>query len=291
MQNLAKPYPADFSFLANVRVAAVYGLLIGMLLFLLKPFGLGREANFLYHCLAYGSITFLCLFFIRSSFPLFASRWSKEQNWSIGKELVLAVLVLLLIGLANAIYTIFAFEGGTEIWSQLLMRIMVSTVALGLLPIALVKLYVQNKLLSRHVQQAALVDTQLTPQSVAEINTVRVVAANEKAVFEHTADEVLVFVAEGNYVEVLFLQEQQLTKQLIRQRLTEVEKQLSSPSFFRCHRSYIVNLQQVQQVGGNARGYELRLGPEVPVVPVSRSKLAAFEVQLQQLRQSPEVSG
>jgi DNA-binding LytR/AlgR family response regulator len=51
------------------------------------------------------------------------------------------------------------------------------------------------------------------------------------------------------------------------------------PFLFRCHRAYIVNLDRVTNIGGNAQGYRLSLSNNPEVVPVSRAK----GVQLQQL--------
>ena len=51
-----------------------------------------------------------------------------------------------------------------------------------------------------------------------------------------------------------------------------MEKQLSDlPQFFRCHRTYLVNLDRVGHVSGNAQGYKLHLEGIDNLVPVSRS--------------------
>ena len=57
--------------------------------------------------------------------------------------------------------------------------------------------------------------------------------------------------------------------------LTELEKKLKSYGFFRCHRSYIVNLQKVREIiTWTKNSYSLRLNVgKDSVVPLSRAKL------------------
>ncbi|MBQ0140414.1 MAG: LytTR family transcriptional regulator DNA-binding domain-containing protein [Kurthia sp.] len=57
--------------------------------------------------------------------------------------------------------------------------------------------------------------------------------------------------------------------------LTELEKRLKSYGFFRCHRSYIVNLQKVREIitwTKNSYSLRLNIGKD-SVVPLSRAKL------------------
>lgn len=79
--------------------------------------------------------------------------------------------------------------------------------------------------------------------------------------------------SEGNYVEVFYESKNQLQKELIRNSLKAIEEQLSKkPSFYRCHKQYIINLNHIQKVNGNARNLELIIEHLDAPVPVSRSK-------------------
>nr|WP_262909650.1 LytTR family DNA-binding domain-containing protein [Niabella pedocola] len=46
---------------------------------------------------------------------------------------------------------------------------------------------------------------------------------------------------------------------------------------FRCHRSFIINLDKVLQVQGNAAGYQVLLHPDLAPVVVARSSVPAFK--------------
>ncbi|WP_145046228.1 LytTR family transcriptional regulator DNA-binding domain-containing protein [Paenibacillus xylanexedens] len=64
--------------------------------------------------------------------------------------------------------------------------------------------------------------------------------------------------------------------------LTELEQRLLNFGFFRCHRSYIVNLQKVREIiTWTKNSYSLRLDTgKDAVVPLSRSKLQELKVHL-----------
>jgi ABC-2 type transport system ATP-binding protein len=64
--------------------------------------------------------------------------------------------------------------------------------------------------------------------------------------------------------------------------LTELEQKLLSFGFFRCHRSYIVNLQKVREIiTWTKNSYSLRLHTgKDDVVPLSRSKLQELKALL-----------
>ncbi|MGR6543167.1 LytTR family transcriptional regulator DNA-binding domain-containing protein [Paenibacillus tundrae] len=64
--------------------------------------------------------------------------------------------------------------------------------------------------------------------------------------------------------------------------LTELEQRLLNFGFFRCHRSYIVNLQKVREIiTWTKNSYSLRLNTgEDAVVPLSRSKLQELKAHL-----------
>jgi DNA-binding LytR/AlgR family response regulator len=65
--------------------------------------------------------------------------------------------------------------------------------------------------------------------------------------------------------------------ELKRISLKQFELQIADfPSFFRCHRAYLVNLAQIKNVSGNSQGYFLSFQDATEKVPVSRAQLASF---------------
>lgn len=65
----------------------------------------------------------------------------------------------------------------------------------------------------------------------------------------------------------------------IESTLTEVEKKLEVYGFYRCHRSYIVNLQKVREIiTWSKNTYSLRINDEAQsTIPLSRTKIQAIQ--------------
>jgi DNA-binding LytR/AlgR family response regulator len=59
---------------------------------------------------------------------------------------------------------------------------------------------------------------------------------------------------------------------MFRSTLKKMEGQLQAyPFFYRCHRAYIVNMNKVVHISGNAQGFKLHLAGLDDTIPVSRS--------------------
>ncbi|MDP4262474.1 MAG: LytTR family DNA-binding domain-containing protein [Bacteroidota bacterium] len=98
-------------------------------------------------------------------------------------------------------------------------------------------------------------------------------------------DELYFITAANNYVKVHFIKNDKISYSIIRMTMKRVEEALQSwPDFFRCHRAYIVNLDKVQHVEGNAQGYRVRLAGVEEPIPVSRNLNSEFSDKLLALR-------
>ena len=53
------------------------------------------------------------------------------------------------------------------------------------------------------------------------------------------------------------------------------------PQFFRCHKSYLVNLHQVKHISGNAQGHKLHLFYGDELIPVSRKNNSIIKEKLE----------
>ena len=83
-------------------------------------------------------------------------------------------------------------------------------------------------------------------------------------------EDLLYIESADNYSSILFKKEGKREKELLRSSLSRLETQIENPRVVRCHRSYIVNLDHVISVTGNAQGYKLHLGDSGDTIPVAR---------------------
>jgi len=77
--------------------------------------------------------------------------------------------------------------------------------------------------------------------------------------------------SQDNYVELYYLEKEQLKKFLIRSPISNLSKSINNLVIVRCHRSYIVNLLQVTAVKGGNHEITLNIDSFDSIIPVSKS--------------------
>ncbi len=209
-----------------------------------------------------------------AAFPLFPG-WFSEDRWTIGREVILAAGISVLIGLLNGLL-FYTHEMIAGPMLPTLLKICYNTLIIGLPPIVLFIIWDQNKLLRRRLRDAEAYSRQLRERSSPPpTQEAPVVLTDEKGrpVLQLHPRELLYLQAAGNYTEVYFLDEAQREQRtLIRNRLKAVSELFPAEQLIPCHRSYRVSRQRIRQITGNARNYELILEGASQPVPVARSK-------------------
>lgn len=98
-------------------------------------------------------------------------------------------------------------------------------------------------------------------------------------------DDLLFVKADGNYIEITKSNNGETTVEVKRISLTQFEKQIADyPHFFRCHRTYLVNMFKIEKVSGNSQGYLLSFHNTDAKVPVSRNQIESYNHCYNQLR-------
>jgi DNA-binding LytR/AlgR family response regulator len=94
---------------------------------------------------------------------------------------------------------------------------------------------------------------------------------NENEDLRIGADDLVYITSADNYIEIYYNSSDQLKKKLLRNTLKNTEAIfIDFQNIIRCHKSYIVNLNYVVNVTGNAQGYKLHLENNDLLIPVSR---------------------
>ena len=95
------------------------------------------------------------------------------------------------------------------------------------------------------------------------------------------SDSIFYIGSQDNYVEIRYELDGKLLNYLMRCRTTRLEKQLEGTSLIRCHRSFIVNLDNVTQFKReNARAVLVLSHPDAKKIPVSKSYYKAIAEHL-----------
>lgn len=199
-----------------------------------------------------------------------------RSAWTIGKEVAALAGFLLLAGLGQFLVRDFIYDN-PENWSwHYFLEEIRNTFLVGSLFIALLVPLNFTRLMIRH---SRLADQVKPVESNAQ--------ASEKIFIETQlkGDDFLLDVrdflfarSDGNYVTLHLRDGDTHIRSLKRIPIGALEDQLKQvPSIMRVHRSYLVNLEQVRKVTGNAQGYKLWLHGLEETIAVSRRMIPRFE--------------
>jgi hypothetical protein len=96
--------------------------------------------------------------------------------------------------------------------------------------------------------------------------------------------ELLYIEAVGNYVKVYHLIGEQVRNDMLRATSKQIEEELRNyPMIVRCHRAFLVNLGQVDQIIAKAGKMQLLMKNCQESIPVSRSNMAQIKESIQEI--------
>ena len=91
-------------------------------------------------------------------------------------------------------------------------------------------------------------------------------------VTEFTPLDFLYAESDGNYVSIHYTKDSKEKELLLRATMSQIEEAFSAmPRAVKCHRAFLVNIDKVEKVSGNAQGLRLRMAHCSEEVPVSRA--------------------
>jgi DNA-binding LytR/AlgR family response regulator len=297
-----QPYPTDDRPISQLRKAATIGLFVGLFLLVFQPFGLNlwETTNKIVKILGFGAVSFVVTAFYFITFRQLFPQSFAEERWTVGREILAIMANILLIAIANRFYLLWLLgsgEGSGLSWFGMILV----TFLVGLFPVVGLVLFSYITQLKKYSHAAAelpihstgsgSIDTkhELINLSNEEPNiTLTLIADNEKDTLTIESNNLLFIESSDNYCTVVHLKNNQPVKPLLRSSLSRLEKQIVLPNvahspFVRCHRSYVVNLDRVERVTGNAQGYKLHLLGGQFQIPVARQYNETLVAELKAL--------
>ncbi len=290
---ILRPYPLPLNNRNLLTAPAVYGLIIAFLLWFFAPFGLNSAPPFGLRVIIaaqFGFITFLgSMFCLISLLLLRAVAWVKEENWTVGKEVLWLLFNFIVIGFMNFTFVVFkgwsAFDLGDVVKMQFI------TLFVGIWPVSVGVVLKHNRLLKEALQSAEglrlqwkqehidLNDRSKDSSSVDYTDNidVTILGSNRGEKLNFQLNDLLFIQASGNYLEVYLKNAPSFRPVLLRNTISDMENQLSRFSNIkRCHRSYMVNLGNAQEVQASAQGLSIVFSDLNRQIPVSKTYANSF---------------
>ncbi|MDX1753504.1 MAG: LytTR family DNA-binding domain-containing protein [Salinimicrobium sediminis] len=274
---LRQPYPYYFTQDKLGKLALAICVPAFLFVYLFEPFNVNPEE----HKMAYFWISFIHVavssLVLYGCYSLVNLLKIEEEKWTLGKEIAGLALVLLFMGIANFLIRDLFYDNHHN-WSfRYLLEEVRNTFLVGILLVLLLVPLNFARIYSRNSGKAASFETPAKENNIPPRGGVEICTQVKSDDFSLQVEDFLFARAEGNYVE-FYLTGEQNKKLLKRIAMKELEQQLSSfPQIIKTHRSYLVNLQKVTSVAGNAQGYQLSLEQFPSTVPVSRGMIHKFD--------------
>ncbi len=238
----------------------------------------------------YGAITTCSMLVLNFALPLALKKWFNDERWTTGREVTWNLVNVVIIAALNYQYTVEMVNLQSGVHQ--LMWFVGITGAVAVFPITAAVLMNErnNRTLNSrtsHDLNAHIKSALIRPGAVPEVQQPLVIrSANlsdpELMITHHdfyyarTAD---------NYVEVYHQSAGKTIRTVVRATLKEIDTAVSQYGHcVRCHKSYIVNLEQVVRVSGNAQGYRLHFSNHDHEVPVSRSKAETLKAFIKEMK-------
>ncbi|MDO6470928.1 LytTR family DNA-binding domain-containing protein [Maribacter sp. 1_MG-2023] len=195
-----------------------------------------------------------------------------KENWTIKKEILLVASFLLFVGIVQFLIRDIIYDNPNN-WSlRYFYEELRNTFLVGILfafilvPINYHRLNTKNSRNANafNTSKKKSIISKKTPSHINELNV--------------DSQNVLYAKAEGNYIELFLNDGSKILKRLTMKRLENILDSYSN--YIKTHRSYIVNINQIDSVTGNAQGYKLQLKNCSNTIPVSRNMISKFNKKM-----------
>lgn len=275
-----KSYPVPKKGLPSLGTAIFFGFFIAGFLIFFKPFGLNlQRENFDDLKISFfGIISAVAVLVFYNFLPVIFPKIFSDKFWKVKHQLFFFVFMLFCIATFNGLYINYIFDY-PFLWENY-KEIIWQTISLGIIPICIYILFNYNNQLQKYLKEAKNIDSLMDKTDLKENNKVFEIKTDLKNDTFIVDEESFLFAqADGNYTNI-FCKDNK--RNMLRISLNSLETQLLSKNLFRCHRSFLVNLKQVERVEGNAQGLKLWLQENAFVVPVSRKYIPSIKATLEQ---------
>jgi hypothetical protein len=271
---LNKPYPFSEDLKYNTKVIFFISIGIFVFLWLFQPFDIGSldVKKKYYLMVGFAIITFftlsIYLLFIPSLFP----KKFSSAVWTIKKEIGwnLWILFTILVG-----YFFFTNSLGVMKFDFYMVIKMVLT---AILPITVMIIINHNKMLRTNVKKADELNRQLKEHKQNQEKVINFKSDYQKDSLAIKINTLLIIRSADNYIEVFWKDGEVIKNQMVRCSITMAEEVVKEYKYiFKCHRSFIVNINYIDRFEGNSQGYKLFFENIGFPIPVSKNLVSRLQ--------------
>jgi DNA-binding LytR/AlgR family response regulator len=142
----------------------------------------------------------------------------------------------------------------------------------SILPISGLIIVNHNKMLRSHLKLADELNKKLKEHKQIQEKIIHFISDYQKDSLAIKVSTLLIIRSADNYIEVFWKEGELIRNQMVRCSMINAEEVVKEHKFiFKCHRSYIVNINYIERFEGNSQGYKLFFESISFPIPVSKS--------------------
>ena len=265
---LNKPYPFNDDLKHNTKIIFFISLGVFVFLFLFQPLQIDalamREKYFL--VIGLGIVTFLSLSLNLLILPSLFPRILKGTSWNVKKEIFWDLWILFTVSVGYFLY--YKALGIMEFGFNMI----ITLILIAIVPTSVLIVLNRHRLLRSHLRLANELNIKLKEYKSFPDKLVHFVSDYQKDNLSIKASLIVFVRSANNYIEVFWKEDQKIVSQMIRCSLIKAEEVLKDYKFiFKCHRSYMVNINYIDKIEGSTQGYRLYFEKVDFPVPVSKN--------------------
>lgn len=268
LEFLNKPYPFNDDLKHNSKIIFFISIGVLVFLYLFQPLDVSILANKqkFYVVIGLGVITFLSLSLNLLMLPSLLPKIFLKRVWNIKKEIIWNVWILSTISVGYYLY--YKALGIFNIDFYMIVKL----ILIAIIPITGLITINQNRLLRSYLKLANGINKKLKDNKSIHDQLIHFKSDYTKDSLSIKVSLLLFIRAANNYIEVFWKEGEVVKSQMIRTSLKKAEEILSEFKFiFKCHRSFMVNINYIDKIEGNIQGYKLHFDKVGFSIPVSKN--------------------
>ena len=278
-----QPYPFYYKGDKLIKISIVIFFLSFFFNYVIQPF----ETNPTELKLSYFWVAFIHSINPLILIPLFSLVLIKidapVENWKLKYEFIFIIILLIFAGMFQFFIRDILYNNPNN-WTWFYVKEeLLNTIIVGSILAFLVVSANLNIQFYKNSEKACEFNLNLKEKKIApRITKVFIETHVKSESFQLDIKNFVFAQSQGNYIELWINYELSTKPILKRLKLKDLENVLQPFSnVVRTHRSYLLNIDFIENVNGNAQGYKINLKNCKEVVPVSRNYLSAFNQKLQ----------
>lgn len=267
--NLLKPFPFFFnSFSNNLKLVISLSLFAILFLWIFQPNNYLENRLVGFQIISFGFITFIALSFNLLYLPRYFPNFIQVENWTLLHHLLMTLWNFFLIAFFIFIYKVYLFEDCEPTISYFL-HSQLKVISVGIMPMLIVTYQIQNRQL-----RSSAVEQPLSSSIAENIEKEIIINTETQETLKIFPKELLFAEAQGHYANLVWQENESIKERLLRITLKDLLTQIGQDFITRCHRSFIININQVEEVRSNSGNLKLIIQlstGKTKEIPVSRA--------------------